>query len=152
MVFLDRQPRDGPSSNTGGFQGSIDTWNPNPAGEQTTSTGDRGSDHRGGRSGRGSRGGRGGGSSGKDAFDNAGNWGDDFPQADDWDNEEYTGSLKDTKIFTSSQAGGGGPKQKTPPNQQPQQQVRYFLKCIWTLTDFENRKWVENKFKISSKL
>jgi len=24
------------------------------------------------------------GSGGKDAFDNAGNWGDDFPQADDW--------------------------------------------------------------------
>ena len=42
--------------------------------------------HRGGRSG------RGGGQSSKDPFDNAGNWGDDFPQADDWDNEEYTGS------------------------------------------------------------
>ena len=40
-----------------------------------------------GRHGRGRGGGGRGGGSGKDAFDNAGNWGDDFPQADDWDNE-----------------------------------------------------------------
>jgi len=38
----------------------------------------------------------------KDAFDNAGNWGDDFPAAEDWDNDEYTGSLSDTKVFTPS--------------------------------------------------
>jgi len=43
-------------------------------------------------------------SSNKDAFDNAGNWGDDFPAAEDWDNEEYTGSLSDTKVFTPSGA------------------------------------------------
>jgi len=121
------------SSNTGGFQGSIDTWNnPGDTGNGNSSSsaaGDRGhgsGDHRGGRSGRGRGGGGRGGGSGKDAFDNAGNWGDDFPQADDWDNEEYTGSLKDTKIFTSSQAGGQGgggrAKQKTPPSNQPQQQ------------------------------
>lgn len=122
------------SSNTGGFQGSIDTWN-NPGdttqnNSSSSAAGDRGhsgsGDHRGGRSGRGRGGGGRGGGSGKDAFDNAGNWGDDFPQADDWDNEEYTGSLKDTKIFTSSQAGGQGgggrAKQKTPPSNQPQQQ------------------------------
>lgn len=113
------------SSNTGGFQGSIDTWN-NP-GEQTSSSGAEREGHRGGRSGRGGRGGRGGGPGGKDAFDNAGNWGDDFPQADDWDNEEYTGSLADTKVFTASQGpsapgGVGPPKQKTPPSQQQQVQ------------------------------
>lgn len=38
----------------------------------------------------------------KDAFDNAGNWGDDFPAAEDWDNDEYTGSLADSKVFTPS--------------------------------------------------
>ena len=31
-----------------------------------------------------------------------GNWGDDFPAAEDWDNDEYTGSLSDTKVFTAS--------------------------------------------------
>ena len=31
-----------------------------------------------------------------------GNWGDDFPAAEDWDNDEYTGSLSDTKVFTPS--------------------------------------------------
>jgi len=46
--------------------------------------------------------------SNKDAFDNAGNWGDDFPAAEDWDNDEYTGSLSDTKVFTPS--GAAGPK------------------------------------------
>ena len=33
-----------------------------------------------------------------------GNWGDDFPAAEDWDNDEYTGSLSDTKVFTPSGA------------------------------------------------
>lgn len=140
-----RGERGGPTSNPVGFQGSIDTWN-NPNDQNS-------SDHRGDRSGdpsavggggggggpgesrpsRGGRGGRGGGRSSKDAFENAGNWGDDFPQADDWDNEEYTGSLADTKVFTAS--GGGGPmggKQRTPPGAaqapggqpgQPQQQA-----------------------------
>ena len=120
------QPHGGSmSSNSGGFQGSIDTWN-NPGETQSSSAGNERESQRGGRGGR--RGGRGGGPGGKDAFDNAGNWGDDFPQADDWDNEEYTGSLADTKVFTASQGpsaggpGGGGPKQKTPPSQQPQSQ------------------------------
>ena len=40
------------------------------------------------------------------AFDNAGNWGDDFPTAEDWDNDEYTGSLSDTKVFTPSGTTG----------------------------------------------
>ena len=43
----------------------------------------------------------------KDAFDNAGNWGDDFPAAEDWDNDEYTGSLADSKVFTPSGANAG---------------------------------------------
>lgn len=30
------------------------------------------------------------------------NWGDTFPSPEDWDNEEYTGSLADTKVFTPS--------------------------------------------------
>jgi hypothetical protein len=37
------------------------------------------------------------------------NW-DKFPSAEDWDNEEYTGSLADTKVFTpSTQTAQGGP-------------------------------------------
>lgn len=86
----ERGPSGGPNAgSTGGFQGSIDTWaNPN---EQNS--GDRGGESGGGGgpSRRGGGRGRGGSQTGKDAFDNAGNWGDDFPQADDWDNEEYTG-------------------------------------------------------------
>ena len=31
-------------------------------------------------------------------------WGVDFPSAEDWDNEEYIGSLVETKVFTPSQA------------------------------------------------
>jgi len=31
-----------------------------------------------------------------------GEWNDNFPTAEDWDNEEYTGSLADTKVFTPS--------------------------------------------------
>lgn len=61
--------------------GQMDTWN--PAGEDTNGKSK---------------------SSSKDAFDNAGNWGDDFPAAEDWDNDEYTGSLSDTKVFTPSGA------------------------------------------------
>ena len=38
--------------------------------------------------------------SNKDAFDN------DFPAAEDWDNDEYTGSLSGTKVFTPSGAAG----------------------------------------------
>lgn len=125
------------SSNAGGFQGSIDTWNnPNEnngnansgssTGNDNNGQGSRsqGSDGQQGGQGRrgGGRSGRGGGQSGKDAFDNAGNWGDDFPNADEWDNEEYTGSLADTKVFTAS---GGQPhpgqKQRTPQPQQQQQ-------------------------------
>ena len=65
----------------------------------------------------------------KDAFDNAGNWGDDFPAADDWDNEEYTGSLADSKVFTPSSAsakavgepvnGSAAPSQAAPGAGQP---------------------------------
>lgn len=128
-------PGRGPNaSSSGGFQGSIDTWN-NP--NDQSSSGDRGgtqpnpdgapggpAPRRGGRGGGG--GGRGGpnSQSGKDAFDNAGNWGDDFPQADDWDNEEYTGSLADTKVFTASGGGpaSGKPRQPGQAPQNPQQQ------------------------------
>ena len=31
-------------------------------------------------------------------------WGVDFPSAEDWDNEEYIGSLVETKVFTPSQS------------------------------------------------
>lgn len=31
---------------------------------------------------------------------------DNFPSPEDWDNEEYTGSLSDTKVFTPSNVGG----------------------------------------------
>ena len=83
------------SGTEGGFSGSIDTWNPNGSGGE----GSGGANSSSGRQRRG-----GGGQNSKDAFDNAGNWGDDFPAADDWDNEEYTGSLADTKVFTASGA------------------------------------------------
>lgn len=41
------------------------------------------------------------------------NWtgGNEFPSPEDWDNEEYTGSLADSKVFTPS----SGPE----PSQQP---------------------------------
>lgn len=56
-----------------------------------------------------------------------GNWGDDFPAAEDWDNEEYTGSLADTKVFTPSGGGPSGPRKGTgrpgmAPGQNRQQQ------------------------------
>merc|ERR1712223_413342 len=87
-----------------GFSGSIDTWNPGPSNDGSTGGG-------------GSRDGqrRSRGQNSKDAFDNAGNWGDDFPAADDWDNEEYTGSLADTKVFTASSGS------RKPTSKQPQQ-------------------------------
>lgn len=34
---------------------------------------------------------------------------DEFPSADDWDNDEYTGSLNDTKVFTPSTQTGDRP-------------------------------------------
>ena len=43
----------------------------------------------------------------------------DFPAADDWDNEEYTGSLRETKVFTAS---GSGNKRTTMSKQGQQQQ------------------------------
>jgi len=59
----------------------------------------------------------------KDAFDNAGNWGDDFPAAEDWDNDEYTGSLADSKVFTpsgtSSAKAVGEPVNGQAPGQAP---------------------------------
>merc|ERR1719400_1618798 len=84
-----------------GFSGSIDTWNPGPSNDGSTGGG-------------GSRDGqrRSRGQNSKDAFDNAGNWGDDFPAADDWDNEEYTA---DTKVFTASSGS------RKPTSKQPQQ-------------------------------
>ena len=122
-------------------RGRIDTWvNPNEQNSSDKSNlhcynsgfqdmEDRGEgceggtgDHRGERSHRGGRSGCWGVQSGTDAFDNAGKWEDDFPKADDWDNEEYTGSLAETKVFTAS---GAGQKQSTPTKQfdkQPQQQ------------------------------
>jgi len=42
---------------------------------------------------------------------NVESWGVDFPSAEDWDNEEYIGSLVETKVFTPSQAT---PAQATP--------------------------------------
>merc|ERR1719367_957524 len=77
-------------SSVGGFSGSIDTWNPSG----TTTAAGTGADGGGGGGGAGApssgsgpgsggqRPRRGGGGSNKDAFDNAGNWGDDFPAAD----------------------------------------------------------------------
>merc|ERR1719186_1936257 len=38
----------------------------------------------------------------KDAFDNAGNWGDDFPTAEDWDNDEYTSLSQSSAVGKSS--------------------------------------------------
>jgi len=70
-----------PVGESGGL-GQIDTWN--PIGPEQ---GDQRQRHK---------------LQNKDAFDNAGNWGDDFPTAEDWDNDEYTGSLSDTKVFTPS--------------------------------------------------
>lgn len=32
-------------------------------------------------------------------------WGDTFPSPEDWDNEEWSGSLADTKVFTPSSIG-----------------------------------------------
>ena len=61
--------------------GQIDTWNPNGAAEEPSRRGKM---------------------SNRDAFENAGNWGDDFPATEEWDNDEYTGSLSDTKVFTPS--------------------------------------------------
>merc|ERR1719470_29520 len=71
-----------PAGESGGL-GQIDTWN--PIGQEQQDQRQR--HHK---------------LQNKDAFDNAGNWGDDFPTAEDWDNDEYTGSLSDTKVFTPS--------------------------------------------------
>lgn len=38
------------------------------------------------------------------ALTNVEPWGVDFPSAEDWDNEEYIGSLVETKVFTPSQS------------------------------------------------
>jgi hypothetical protein len=119
-------------SGTGAFSGSIDTWNNPPSG---TGASDRAPGAAAPGAGTaasvvagapaGKRTARN--SGGKDAFDNAGNWGDDFPPADDWDNEEYTGSLSETKVFSArSNVGpaGGKPAAAGRPQdlaQQPQQ-------------------------------
>jgi len=104
--FPSRQPKpESTATDFGGFSGSIDTWNNPPAsgsGGNATTSGSGVGNAAPGSGAIGKRSSRG--SGGKDAFDNAGNWGDDFPQADDWDNEEYTGSLNETKVFTSRQS------------------------------------------------
>ncbi|CAH0776304.1 unnamed protein product [Bemisia tabaci] len=38
------------------------------------------------------------------ATEKMGNWENDFPVPEEWDNEEYTGSLTETKVFTPSSA------------------------------------------------
>ena len=154
-AFQSRQPKpelqSGPGA--GAFSGSIDTWNnpPSISGSGAVSAGVGAGPDRSGSSGGSTSGAPAttaapGGpagpagpkraprnSGGKDAFDNAGNWGDDFPAADDWDNEEYTGSLADTKVFTARSTigpnkaaapGGGQPQQQpqVPQSQQQQQQ------------------------------
>lgn len=59
-----------------GFPRAIDTWNPQGDAEPADAP--------------------------TNGPDNGGeNWGD-FPSPEDWDNEEYTGSLADTKVFTPS--------------------------------------------------
>lgn len=65
-------PRTFQSRDKGGFPRSIETWN-NPGAEDSSG----------------------------DALKME-KWGDDFPSPEDWDNEEYTGSLADTKVFTPS--------------------------------------------------
>jgi len=65
-------PRTFQNRDKGGFPKSIDTWN-NPGADDNT------------------------GESLK-----VEKWGDDFPSPEDWDNEEYTGSLADSKVFTPS--------------------------------------------------
>ena len=150
-AFQSRQPKpelqSGPG--VGAFSGSIDTWNnpPSISGSGTVSAGVGAAPDRSGSSGGSTSGAPAtvaapGGpagpagpkraprnSGGKDAFDNAGNWGDDFPAADDWDNEEYTGSLADTKVFTArssigpnNAAPGGGQQPQQPQVPQAQQQ------------------------------
>ena len=129
-AFQSRQQKPEPqggSASVGAFSGSIDTWNNPPSisgsgGGTGTATGERGGSSVGSSSGVVNSGAAPGGpagpgpqrrtrgSGGKDAFDNAGNWGDDFPPADDWDNEEYTGSLADTKVFTARSSIGGPAK------------------------------------------
>ncbi|XP_021931148.1 protein lingerer isoform X2 [Zootermopsis nevadensis] len=65
-------PRTFQNRDKGGFPRSIETWN-NPGADENT------------------------GESLK-----MDKWGDDFPSPEDWDNEEYTGSLADSKVFTPS--------------------------------------------------
>ncbi|PSN51238.1 hypothetical protein C0J52_10552 [Blattella germanica] len=65
-------PRTFQNRDKGGFPRSIETWN-NPGAEDSSG----------------------------DALKME-KWGDDFPSPEDWDNEEYTGSLADSKVFTPS--------------------------------------------------
>ncbi|XP_065351346.1 protein lingerer isoform X4 [Cloeon dipterum] len=62
----------------GGFPKSIETWDPH--GDNEAETNANGADY------------------------GVGEWNDNFPVTEDWDNEEYTGSLADTKVFTPSTA------------------------------------------------
>ena len=48
------------------------------------------------------------------AMTNVEPWGVDFPSAEDWDNEEYIGSLVETKVFTPSQSAAASGPAPTP--------------------------------------
>lgn len=48
------------------------------------------------------------------ALTNVDSWGVDFPSAEDWDNEEYIGSLVETKVFTPSQSASANPSIPAP--------------------------------------
>ncbi|XP_053620175.1 protein lingerer-like isoform X3 [Plodia interpunctella] len=49
----------------------------------------------------------------------AGNMGDSFPATEDWDNEEWSGSLSDTKVFTPSSNTQNQPETEPTPVQAP---------------------------------
>ncbi|KAK7867696.1 hypothetical protein R5R35_011563 [Gryllus longicercus] len=83
-------PRTFQNRDKGGFPRSIETWN-NPSVEEN---------------------------SGGDGLKME-KWGDDFPSPEDWDNEEYTGSLADTKVFTPSVGTAVEPTVTAEPQQEP---------------------------------
>ncbi|XP_046661479.1 protein lingerer isoform X2 [Homalodisca vitripennis] len=94
------QSRDKPGQ---GFPRSIDTWN-NPSAEDASGEKMENWDN--------------GPSEDWDAeeFKNKNEtWEDGFPSPEDWDNEEYTGSLADSKVFTAS----SGPEPTTAPQPLP---------------------------------
>ncbi|CAB3374253.1 Hypothetical predicted protein [Cloeon dipterum] len=62
----------------GGFPKSIETWDPH--GDNEAETNANGADY------------------------GVGEWNDNFPVTEDWDNEEYTGSLADTKVAAANES------------------------------------------------